>query len=75
MSIFVVGHEKIAEISDVLSGKSKGRSNDNERILAYNIGFSIHDVYFAEQIYRLATEAGIGTEIDLYPPAEKFWLE
>ena len=66
---------EFAEISDVLSGKSKGRTNDNERILAYNIGLSIHDVYFAEQIYRLATEAGIGTEIDLYPPTEKFWLE
>jgi len=67
--------KNFSEVSDILSGKSKGRQNDKERILVYNIGLSIHDVYFAEQIYRLAVESGIGSEIDLYPPTEKFWLE
>jgi ornithine cyclodeaminase/alanine dehydrogenase-like protein (mu-crystallin family) len=63
--------KKFSEVSDVIMRRSEGRVNDKERILVYNIGLSIHDVYFAEQIYRLATEAGIGTEIDLYPPTEK----
>lgn len=67
--------KNFAEVSDILSGKSEGRQNDKERILVYNIGLSIHDVYFAEQIYRLAIESGIGSKIDLYPPKEKFWLE
>ena len=26
---------------------------DTERILAYNIGLGLHDVYFAHQIYEL----------------------
>lgn len=67
--------KEFSEISDVLLKKHKGRINDTERILAYNIGLSIHDVYFAEQIFKLSTEKGIGTEINLYPPTDKFWLE
>ncbi len=66
--------KSFAEISDILSGKVKGRENNKERILVYNIGLSIHDVYFAEQIYGIATERGIGTEIDLYSPTDKFWI-
>lgn len=38
------------EISDVLSGKVNGRENDDERILSYNIGLGLHDVYFAYKI-------------------------
>lgn len=41
------------ELSDVLSGAQSGRSSDNERIIAYNIGLGLHDVYFASQIYDL----------------------
>lgn len=33
-----------AEVTDVVNGKSVGRENDKERILAYNIGVSIHDI-------------------------------
>ena len=45
------------EISDVLNGKLVGRTNDRERILSYNIGIAIHDLYFARKIYdRLPTE-------------------
>lgn len=66
--------KNFAEVSDVLTKRASGRESDKERILVYNIGLSIHDVYFAGQIYRIATEKGIGTEINLFPPAEKFWL-
>ena len=41
------------EISEVLLGKVPARINDTERILAYNIGLGLHDVYFAHQIYEL----------------------
>lgn len=43
---------KLAEISDVLLGVAKGRENDEERILCYNIGISLHDVALAEYIYN-----------------------
>lgn len=39
-----------AEISDVLSGKEKGRENDAERILSYNIGLGLHDVFYAHKL-------------------------
>ena len=41
------------ELSEVLSGSRQGRRNDDERIIAYNIGLGLHDVYFASQIYDL----------------------
>jgi len=41
------------EISNVLSGQHEGRENDSERILSYNIGLGLHDVYFAFKIFDL----------------------
>lgn len=41
---------KFGELSDVLSGIIEGRSSDEERILSYNIGLGLHDVYFAYKI-------------------------
>lgn len=41
---------RFAEISDVLSGKEKGRENDAERILSYNIGLGLHDVFYAHKV-------------------------
>lgn len=39
-----------AELSDVLSGKDSGRTNDNQRILSYNIGLGLHDILFGYKI-------------------------
>ena len=47
---------KFGEISDVLSGELPGRENDQERILSYNIGLGLHDVYFASKIEQLLNE-------------------
>lgn len=44
---------KFGEIGDVLSGKIPGRENDKERILSYNIGLGLHDVFYAHQILNL----------------------
>ncbi len=41
------------EIGDVLSGVCKGREDDDERILSYNIGLGLHDVYYASKIYDM----------------------
>lgn len=46
-----------AELTDVLSGRDKGRTSDDERILGYNIGIGLHDVYFASRIYDLISQA------------------
>lgn len=38
------------ELSEVLLGKVPARQNDNERILAYNIGLGLHDVWYGKKI-------------------------
>jgi ornithine cyclodeaminase/alanine dehydrogenase-like protein (mu-crystallin family) len=39
------------EIEDVLKEKVKGRENDEERILSYNIGIALHDIYLGKMIF------------------------
>lgn len=45
--------KSFTEIGDVLSGKGAGRDNDRQRIIAYNYGLALHDVYFAYKIMEL----------------------
>lgn len=66
--------KKFAEVSDIVNKTVKGRENDSERILAYNIGISLHDIYFAAKIYNMCLEKNIGTDIDMKEPKEKFWI-
>lgn len=66
--------QSFSEVSDVLNGALEGRRNNFERIIVYNIGLSMHDIYFAEKIYELAVADGIGKEISLETPDNKFWI-
>ena len=34
-----------SEVADVMSGQCEGCKNDSERILVYNVGIAIHDIY------------------------------
>ncbi|MFG6394299.1 MAG: ornithine cyclodeaminase [Lachnospiraceae bacterium] len=61
-----------AEVSDVVNGIKTGRENNKERILAYNIGIALHDIYFANKIYKLVEDKC--EEISLNSPAKKFWI-
>lgn len=63
-----------AEVSDVLSGKSAGRENDRERILAYNIGIAVHDIHFAGRIYELCKDLPDVPELQLTAPTEQYWV-
>ncbi|MCR5060369.1 MAG: ornithine cyclodeaminase [Saccharofermentans sp.] len=66
-----------AEVSEVVNGIKPGRENDKERILAYNIGISIHDIYFARKIYQLMENKGVLDtlpDIEMDDPTEKFWI-
>lgn len=49
-----------------------GRESDAERILAYNIGISLHETYFASKVYELAG-AGSPT-VDLYKTSGIIWV-
>ena len=61
-----------AEVSDVVCGKCPGRESDRERILVYNIGIALHDIYFSGKIYDLLKDGC--EEISLNSPDKKFWL-
>lgn len=60
------------EFAHVLLGDNPGRESERERILAYNIGISLHDIYFASQVYDLA--AGQAQEVEVENETQKFWL-
>ena len=45
--------KKFHEISDVLINNAPGRETNEERILSYNIGIALHDVYLAKNIFDL----------------------
>ena len=67
-----------AEVSDVINGRSVGRENDDERILAYNIGISIHDINYAAHIYKMIKQRHELferlTDVDMHGPTDKFWV-
>lgn len=67
-----------AEVSDVVNGSAKGRENDSERILAYNIGVSMHDIYFAANIYKQfradAERFAKLPDAVMHDPEDKFWI-
>lgn len=50
---------RFGELGDVLAGKIPGRGNDSERILSYNIGLALHDVFFANKILSLLNDEEI----------------
>lgn len=62
---------RYAELTDVLLGKAPGRENACERILSYNVGIAVQDIYFASKI--IGRISG-GQDISLMPPQEKFWF-
>ena len=67
-----------SEICDVVNGINKGRENDGERIIAYNIGVSVHDMNYAAHIYEmLLSNHDLFQKLkdaDLQDPTEKFWV-
>lgn len=44
---------ELCELAEILKDPAKGRRNGQERILSYNIGLGLHDVWFADKIYKL----------------------
>ena len=59
------------EFHHVLQGKNPGRTNDEERILSYNYGIALHDIFFSSRIYeRIQTGDGFNLE----KQDKKLWL-
>lgn len=63
-----------AEVCDVVNGEAKGREDDKERILAYNIGLSIHDINYAAHIYEMIKDNPNLKDLEMNAPTDKFWI-
>ncbi len=50
-----------ADLGELATGQKKGRSSEEERTLAINLGLAMDDMAIAPEIYRRAREKGIGT--------------
>lgn len=64
--------KSFAEVSDVLNGTKAGRESDEERILVYNIGIALHDIYYAGKIYNKIGDSA--KDVEFLPPTDRFWL-
>lgn len=64
--------KQFAEIQEVIEGKKKGRENDTERILSYNIGLGLHDIVYASKIYELLKNKS--EDLKIKRETEKFWI-
>ena len=60
------------EFAHVLLDENIGRTSDDERILAYNIGIALHDVYFASKIYDEI--ACLVPDLPASMTEEKYWV-
>jgi ornithine cyclodeaminase/alanine dehydrogenase-like protein (mu-crystallin family) len=59
------------EFSSVLHDNAKGRRSDRERILSYNIGIALHDVFYASKILKMSAKEH---SITIDSPVQKFWI-
>ena len=60
------------ELSAVLKNPSLGRKNNDERIIAYNIGISLLDIYFSKKIYDYFPNK---EEYKLEPELDRYWVK
>ncbi|MEW6506076.1 MAG: ornithine cyclodeaminase family protein, partial [Chloroflexota bacterium] len=54
-----------AELSEIVSGKKRGRESSKERIMSMNLGLAIEDVATAKLIYEKAKKKGTGVKLPL----------
>ncbi len=47
---------RFGELGRIISGEIPGRESDTERILSYNIGLGLHDIYYAYKIFKSMAE-------------------
>ena len=63
--------KSFAEVTDVVAGKAPGRTSDDERIIAYNIGIAIHDIFYAKKIFDMSPDC---LEFQQNAETQKFWV-
>ena len=62
----LITKEKLhGEVGDVITGKIKGRENDQEITIYESIGFAALDIAIAVAVYESAMDNGLGVVINL----------
>lgn len=64
------GWGRVRELSAIVAGKAKGRTNANEVTLFKSSGIASEDVAVAGRIYELALERHIGRQIPMWQPED-----
>ena len=59
----VIGWEKVGELSDILVGRSVGRTSDTDITLFESQGMALEDIVVGARLYHLARKKGVGLEI------------
>ncbi len=54
-----------ADLGELAAGTKPGRESPDERTMSINLGLALEDMATAIQIYQLAVQRGIGTELPL----------
>lgn len=63
--------KSVANHDDVMRGVAPGRESQSERILVYNYGLAVHDLYFIERLLELDKS---GKEVDWRYCRERFFV-
>ena len=66
--------KSIAEVAEVVTGRKPGRTSDDERIIAYNVGLSMHDIFYAKKIYEMVKDNPSIPDFNITPPKTKFYI-
>lgn len=64
--------EKMIRITDVANNRSVGRENDEQRIVIYDGGIAVHDLYFAMKVLEKIGDDCI--QMPMSYPVERFWI-
>ena len=64
-SLYTLPDAPDAELGEVVIGKKPGRTNDQERIINFNMGLAIHDVIVGSKILEKAKAKGLGKTLEL----------
>jgi ornithine cyclodeaminase len=62
----LIREDEILELGAIVSGEAPGREVSKERIFFSPIGMGTEDVCVCNNVYRLAVEKGIGTQLKLW---------
>ncbi len=63
---------RVAEMADIVAGKTPGRANPEQITLFKSNGIAIEDIVVAGQIYELARQRKIGREIPMWENDARF---